>query len=30
MTEWDEYFELQWNKYNINKILERKENDSKN
>ena len=30
MTEWDEYFELQWNKYSINKILERKENDSKN
>lgn len=30
MTEWDEYFETQWNKYSINAILERKNNDTKN
>ena len=24
MTEWDRYFEKQWNKYSINAILERK------
>lgn len=30
MTEWDIYFETQWNKYSINAILERKKNDTKN
>lgn len=30
MTDWDIYFELQWNKYSINAILERKKNDTKN
>ena len=29
MTEWDIYFETQWNKYSINAILERKKNDTK-
>ena len=27
MTEWDIYFETQWNKYSINAILERKKKD---
>jgi len=27
MTEWDIYFEKQWNKYSINAILERKKNE---
>lgn len=27
MTEWDIYFETQWNKYSINAILERKKNE---
>lgn len=27
MTEWDIYFEAQWNKYSINAILERKEDE---
>lgn len=30
MTEWDIYFETQWNKYSINAILERKKDDTKN
>jgi hypothetical protein len=30
MTDWDRYFELQWNKYSINAILERKKDDTKN
>lgn len=30
MTEWDIYFEREWNKYSINAILERKDNDTKN
>ena len=30
MTEWDRYFETQWNKYSINAILEGKKNDTKN
>ena len=27
MTEWDIYFEKQWNKYSINAILERKDDE---
>lgn len=27
MTEWDYIFERDWNKYSINAILERKNND---
>ena len=27
MTDWDIYFETQWNKYSINAILERKKKD---
>ena len=30
MTEWDYIFEIEWNKYSINAILERKDNDTKN
>lgn len=30
MTEWDRYFETQWNKYSINAILERKKYDTEN
>lgn len=30
MTEWDYIFERDWNKYSINAILERKDNDTKN
>lgn len=29
MTEWDRYFEKQWNKYSINAILERKKKDER-
>ena len=27
MTEWDIYFEKQWNKYSINAILEKEKKD---
>lgn len=27
MTEWDYIFEIEWNKYSINAILERKKKD---
>lgn len=27
MTEWDYIFEIEWNKYSINAILERKKNE---
>ncbi len=27
MTDWDIYFELQWNKYSINAILEREKDE---
>ena len=30
MTEWDYIFEIERNKYSINAILERKDNDTKN
>lgn len=30
MTEWDYIFEIEWNKYSINVILERKKKDEQN